>query len=264
MYLWLHPPLSLFWDLKIWRRTVHNCTSLLFLLNINEKLEEQSHFAWWGFDCRLTWAKMHVCVLCTQGKYAYAVCIHLKHPVISMWLWSLYYMNYYNHFLWNPGNINQTDIGLKCMTGIFWFDTDLWCDLWLVFTLTSLSAVVLLKIAFFAPSRCNFRSILFNIKVMHTFMYWFPNKGKNVGHFQSSDHSINAAHFWVYHQQCAFPPQFTPLSVSDNIPIFRPSCRVSKLVCKTAQWGPSKLCNINQWFLATKGFHNLILTLPLI
>lgn len=103
-------------------------------------------------------------------------------------------------------------------------------------------------------STMKYSNVLFNIEVMRTFMYQFPNKGKNVGHFQSSDYPINTAHFWVYHQQCAFPPQFTPLSFSDNIPIFRPSCRVSKLICNTAQWGLSKLCNIIDGFLLQKDF----------
>lgn len=79
-------------------------------------------------------------------------------------------------------------------------------------------------------STMKYSTILFNIAGMHTFMYRFPNKGKNAGHLQSSYYPINAPHFWVYRQQCAFPPQFTPLSDSDNIPILCPSCPVSKLI----------------------------------
>lgn len=106
-------------------------------------------------------------------------------------------------------------------------------------------------------STMKYSTILFNITGMHTFMYRFPNKGKNAGHLQSSYYPINAPHFWVYRQQCAFPPQFTPLSDSDNIPILCPSCPVSKLIFKTAQWGPSKQPYINWWFHATasKGVH---------
>lgn len=57
----------------------------------------------------------------------------------------------------------------------------------------------------------------FNIARMHAFKDQFPNKGKNADYSQSSYYPINAlsySHFWVYDQQCAFTPQFSPLSKS--------------------------------------------------
>lgn len=57
----------------------------------------------------------------------------------------------------------------------------------------------------------------FNIARMHAFKDQFPNKGKNVDYSQSSYYPINALsyrHFWVYDEQCAFTPQFSPLSKS--------------------------------------------------
>lgn len=51
---------------------------------------------------------------------------------------------------------------------------------------------------------------------MHTLKLHSPNKGKNAGHLQSSHYPINAPHFWVYLQWCAFPPEFT--SLSDSFP----------------------------------------------
>lgn len=53
-----------------------------------------------------------------------------------------------------------------------------------------------------------------NITGMHTFKDQFPNKGKNANYSQSSYYPINAPHFWVYDQRCAFTPQFSPLSKS--------------------------------------------------
>lgn len=45
----------------------------------------------------------------------------------------------------------------------------------------------------------------------------FPTREKNASYSQSSYYPINAlsySHFWVYDQQCAFTPQFSPLSKS--------------------------------------------------
>lgn len=101
--------------------------------------------------------------------------------------------------------------------------------------------------------------ILFNLAMMHTFMYRSPNKGKNAGRFQSSYYPINAPHFWVYRQQRAFPPQFTPLCDSDYIPFLRPSCPVSKLIFEAVWWGLSEHLStkIKGWFHTV--LHNFIL-----
>lgn len=62
---------------------------------------------------------MHVCVLCAQ-----VMCVYMHpfeasyHEYVKVTLVFILY-NYYNNCLWNPGNINQTDISLTCMTGIF-------------------------------------------------------------------------------------------------------------------------------------------------
>lgn len=91
-------------------------------------------------------------------------------------------------------------------------------------------------------------------------MYRSPNKGKNAGSSQSSYYPINAPHFWLYPQQCAFPPQFTPLCDSDYIPILRPSCPVSKLIFEAVWWGLSEHLStkIKGWFHPTV-LHNFIL-----
>lgn len=47
----------------------------------------------------------------------------------------------------------------------------------------------------------------------------FPNKEKNANYSQSSYYPINAPHFWVYDEQCAFTPQFSPLSKSASYSI---------------------------------------------
>lgn len=54
----------------------------------------------------------------------------------------------------------------------------------------------------------------FNITGMRAFKGHFPNKEKNATYSQSSYYPVNAPHFWVYDHQCAFTPQFPPLSKS--------------------------------------------------
>lgn len=63
-------------------------------------------------------------------------------------------------------------------------------------------------------------------------------RARMLGTHQSSCYPINAPHFWVYCRRRAFPPQFTPLSDSDLIPLA--SCSVAKLEFMTVQWGSSK------------------------
>lgn len=71
---------------------------------------------------------------------------------------------------------------------------------------------------------------------MHTFKHQFPNKGKNANYSQSSYYPINAPHFWVYDLQCAFTPQFTPLSKSASGPTIGCELKTAEL-----EWSPQKI-----------------------
>lgn len=85
----------------------------------------------------------------------------------------------------------------------------------------------------------------FNITGMHAFKDQFPSKGKNANYSQSSYYPINAPHFWVYDQQCAFTPQFSPLSKSASGSILgsRPqTAELESLKNKKPKKKPTQIC----------------------
>lgn len=185
---------------------------------------------------------------CVRSVYAGYVCLYASIWSILSWVFelleslyiifilSLYYINYIIYFI-KSFFCGIQGISIKLV--LVWHAWLAYSDLISIYDMIYVSCALLHRSIFklnsfiednflctykvqLLESTVKYSNILFNIEGMRTFMYRFPNKGKNVGNFQSSDHPINAAHFWVYRQQCAFPPQSTPLSVSDNIPIFRP------------------------------------------